>query len=55
VDGVILPGAAAVDARNWHGSAAPSIGPTKWAYWAVDPSGGEHYAEVIVESVPVRQ
>jgi hypothetical protein len=55
VDGMIPPGGVAVDVRNWHGSSAPTNGPTKWAYWAVDPSGAEHYAEVVVESVPVRR
>jgi hypothetical protein len=55
VDGVIPPGGVAIDARNWHGSQNPTTGPTKWAYWAVDPSGVEHYAEVVIESVPIRQ
>lgn len=55
VDGVIPAGGTAVDARNWHGSEQPSRAPVKWAYWATDPAGTEHYAEVVVESVPVRR
>jgi hypothetical protein len=55
VDGVIPPGGVAVDARNWHGSAVPTSEPIKWAYRAVDSSGKEHYAEVVIESVPVRE
>jgi len=54
-EGVIPPGGAAVDARNWHGSDQPVHPPVKWAYWATDPSGGRHYAEVVVESVPHRR
>jgi hypothetical protein len=54
-DGVISPGEVAVDAVNWHGSSIPSHNPTKWAFWAVDPSGVEHYAENIIESVPIRK
>jgi hypothetical protein len=53
IDGVIPAGGVAVDNRNWHGSDAPTAAPTKWAYSAVDPSGKEHYAEVIIESVPI--
>jgi len=55
VGGVIPPRGAAVDARNWHGSSVPTREPVKWAYRAVDPSGKEHYAEIVVESVPVRE
>jgi hypothetical protein len=53
--GVIPAGEVAVNAVNWHGSSNPSHTPTKWAFWAVDPSGVEHYAEVVVESVPIRK
>ena len=52
-DGLIPPATVAVDARNWHGSDRPTAAPVKWAYWATDPSGGEHYAEVVVESVSI--
>ena len=54
VDGVIPPGGVAIDGRNWHASHEPNRGPTRWAYWAVDPEGKEHYAEVVVESVTIR-
>jgi hypothetical protein len=53
--GEIPPGSYALDAANWHGSDQPTHELTKWAYWAVDPSGKEHYAEVIVESVPIQK
>jgi len=55
VDGVIPPRGTATDGRNWHGSMRPKSDPVKWAYKAIDPSGVEHYAEVIVESVPIRK
>jgi hypothetical protein len=46
VDGVIPPKGVAVCGTNWHGSAInPILGPIKWAYRAVDPSGGFYYAE----------
>ena len=55
IDGVIPPGSTAVDNRNWHGSLRPTPEPMKWAYRAVAPSGTEHYAEVVIESVPIRE
>jgi hypothetical protein len=54
-NGVIPPGSVALNAVNWHGSQNPTTEPTKWAFWAVDSSGKEHYAEVIVESVPINE
>jgi hypothetical protein len=55
IDGTIPAGGVAVDNRNWHGSDTRTATPIKWAYSAVDPSGKEHYAEVIVESVPIKR
>ncbi len=55
IDGVIPASGVAIDARNWHGSESPSRAPTKWADKATDPSGTEHYAEVVVESVPIKE
>lgn len=52
-NGVIPPGEVALNAVNWHGSEKPTHGRTKWAFWAVDPEGKEHYAEVVVESVSI--
>lgn len=54
-DGIIPPGSVALNAVNWHGSQIPTTEPTKWAFWAVEPSYKEHYAEVIVESVPIQK
>jgi hypothetical protein len=49
IDGLIPPKESAVCGTNWHGSSSAILGPVKWAYRAVDPSGAEYYAEVILE------
>jgi hypothetical protein len=50
IEGVIPAGCVALNDCKWHGSnSAPIPGPVKWAYKAVDPSGAEYYAEVIIE------
>jgi len=53
--GEIPPGETALNAVNWHGSSSPSTSLTKWAFWAIDPSGAQYYAESVVESIPIRK